>query len=313
MSILRTVRPIHFEDFGGAEFERLVLAYHVRAGWQEVQWYGQTGSDQGRDIIAIEPFDDRPPRRTVIQCVNRDNLTKTKAEDDIRKAVKASTGPPDAFKFVCRGDVSASRRDWIVGVAKAACVQHIVIWSGVEFEEQLRIRADDVLRRFFEGEPFPDSAEEIKRFVDDFPGLTDEEALALMGCVFDRPAFRVPFHSESSLPSFLKAIDDTIAALNVGIWRARDGAEIRRIPSWHNLRDPTAAATVRNTVSMLDKLRRIFVEHLKRGSITHCVCGQLDCPVFMVQQEAALELDTLRHRILSNFQSVSPDFDVRLT
>ncbi len=33
-----TVRPVHFEDFGGVEFERLVFAYHVRVGWSDLTW-----------------------------------------------------------------------------------------------------------------------------------------------------------------------------------------------------------------------------------------------------------------------------------
>lgn len=41
----RTVRSVHFKDFSGAEFERLVFAYHVRVGWSDLAWYGQTGSD----------------------------------------------------------------------------------------------------------------------------------------------------------------------------------------------------------------------------------------------------------------------------
>ena len=84
-----TVRRVHFEDFGGAEFERLVFAYHVRVGWSELAWYGQTGTDQGRDIIGMQPFDAAPPRLTVIQCVNRNVLTQAKAEQDMGKAVAA--------------------------------------------------------------------------------------------------------------------------------------------------------------------------------------------------------------------------------
>lgn len=56
MTIARTVRPIHFEDFSG---ERLVFAYHLCDGWTDLAWFGQTGSDQGRDIIGTRPFDDR--------------------------------------------------------------------------------------------------------------------------------------------------------------------------------------------------------------------------------------------------------------
>jgi hypothetical protein len=33
VTIARTVRPIHFEDFSGTEFERLVFAYHLCDGW----------------------------------------------------------------------------------------------------------------------------------------------------------------------------------------------------------------------------------------------------------------------------------------
>ena len=45
-----TVSPIHFEDYSGIQFERLVFAYHVRAGWRDLIWHGQSVGDQGRDI-----------------------------------------------------------------------------------------------------------------------------------------------------------------------------------------------------------------------------------------------------------------------
>ena len=48
------VQPIHFEDFDGAQFERLIFAYHARTEkWRSLEWYGQTGSDLGRDIWGI--------------------------------------------------------------------------------------------------------------------------------------------------------------------------------------------------------------------------------------------------------------------
>ena len=49
------VRRVHFEDFGGAELACLMFAYHLRTGWSDLAWYGQTGSDQRRDIIEAEP------------------------------------------------------------------------------------------------------------------------------------------------------------------------------------------------------------------------------------------------------------------
>ena len=36
-----TVHPVHFEDFDGFQFERLVFAYHCRTEeWQPLEWYG---------------------------------------------------------------------------------------------------------------------------------------------------------------------------------------------------------------------------------------------------------------------------------
>ncbi len=53
------VIPIHFEDRSGTEFERLCFAYILRTGeWKSIDWYGQLGSDKGRDIwgISEDPF-----------------------------------------------------------------------------------------------------------------------------------------------------------------------------------------------------------------------------------------------------------------
>jgi hypothetical protein len=306
------VRKIHFEDFGGPEFERLVFAYHVRAAWTDVAWYGQTGSDQGRDIIGTELRDGEPPRRTVIQCVNRNAITQKKAEDDMVAAVAASTGAPDAFKFVVRGTVSATRRDAISEAARRIGIDNVTVWSGAEFEENLRLRGEDLLRRFFAGEAFPDKADEIRRFVDEFVTLTDNDMLTIMAAVFDRPAFRTPFHEESSLPAFQQAIEDTIAALNTGVWRTREGSEIRRIPSLHHLRDPHAKAEVVRAVQLVDSLRRQFVSGLRDGKIKHCACGQADCPVFYFQPGVATGLDHIRTRVLDAFRSAHAPFDVRV-
>lgn len=308
----RTVHPVHFGDLDGHTFERLVFAYHLRAGWADLAWYGRTGSDLGRDIIGVEPFDDEPNRMTVIQCVNRADLTLAKAKEDMRKAAGAPTGIPQAFKFVCRGTVSAERRDAIKAEAKALSIRHTTIWTSEEFEENLRLRAEFLLRRFFDGETFPDTPDDLRRFVDDFPELTDDDALELMAAVFDRPAFRTPFQQESYLPAFAKAIEDTIQALNTGLWRIRDGAEIRRIPSIHHLQDAKKKATVSRVVRELDQVRRMFKQHLDAGRIRHCGCDVPDCPTFMMDTGVAAELDAARTTVLLSFKSIWPEFVVQI-
>lgn len=307
-----TVSPIHFEDYSGIQFERLVFAYHVRAGWRDLIWHGQSGGDQGRDISGVETLDDQSVRKTIIQCANRDTLTLAKAKGDMAKAVKATGGMPDAFKFVSRGAVSDTSRTRIKQAAASLGVAHVTIWSGVEFEENLRLRAEYLLHRFVQGIEFPDAEAEIGKFVDDFPDLSDADALQLMAAVFDRPAFRTPFQQESSLPAFQQAIEDTIGALNTGIWRTRAGDEIRRIPSVHHLRDQRTRAVLEQVVGQVDALRRVFVTRLREGEIRHCGCGQPDCPVYTLTHRVAEELDEARRKILTTFRSVYASFRVKL-
>lgn len=306
MKIARTVRPIHFEDFDGAEFERLVFAYHLCEGWTDLVWYGQTGSDHGRDIVGTEVHDDRPNQRTVIQCVNRGSLTQAKAEADMTAAVGAPSGKPDAFKFVCRSNVSARRRDAVAKAGAALGLYRVIVWSGGEFEEQLRLRAEFLLKRLVDGEPFPDAEADLRRLVDQFADIDDNQALSMMAQVFDRPAFRTLFQQESNLPAFLQAIEDTIGALNTGIWKTRDEIEIRRLPSLHHLRSASTRSTVQKTVRDLDRLRRTFKTMLREGAILHCNCGDANCPVFTMTDDAARELDRARTRALHSFGQVYP-------
>ncbi len=305
-----TVHPIHFEDYSGVQFERLVFAYHVRAGWRDLVWHGQSGGDQGRDISGIEDFDDRPARKTIIQCANRGTLTLAKARTDMEKAVAAGGGKPDAFKFISRGAVSDASRTRIGKAAAALGVAHVTIWSGVEFEESLRLRAEHLLHRFVRGVEFPEAEADIRKFVDDFPEMSDADALSLMAALFDRPAFRTPFQQESSLPAFQQAIEDTICALNTGVWRDREGTDIRRIPSVHHIKDRRTRKVLTQVVRQVDELRRIFVSRLRDSEIRPCGCGQPDCPTFMISPRAGQELDDARDRILSTFRSVHASFDV---
>ncbi|WP_449105775.1 hypothetical protein [Pseudomonas mohnii] len=228
------------------------------------------------------------------------------------KAVQATDGTIDAFKFVCRAAVSDASRTRIEQAAASLGIANVTIWSGVEFEENLRLRAEYLLHRFAQGIEFPDALSGIRRFVDDFPDLTDSEALQLMAAVFDRPAFYTPFHQESSLPAFQQGIEDTIGALNTGIWRTREGDEIRRIPSIHHLRDLHTREVLGKVVRQVDELRRSFVDGLRDGNIKRCGCGMPSCPTYMLTHKISEELDRARQKILMTFRCVLPSFKLSL-
>ena len=67
-----TVHRIHFEDHDPRDFERLVFAYLLRTDrWVMLDWYGQVGSDLGRDIWGVRDRDDRRKHTVCIQCANR--------------------------------------------------------------------------------------------------------------------------------------------------------------------------------------------------------------------------------------------------
>lgn len=151
---------------------------------------------------------------------------------------------------------------------------------------------------------------QIREIVDDFPDLSDDGILSLMAAVFDRPAFRTPFELECSLPAFQQAIEDTISALSTGIWKTRDGTEIRRLPSLHHIKDKDVRKGVMRTVRQVDELRRIFVRRLRDGSITHCNCGDANCPTFMLQPGVSVQFDAARSRALETFRLVYPQFAV---
>ncbi len=312
ISPAKLVQPIHFEDYDGRNFERLVFAYHLRAyRWRTLEWYGQVGSDMGRDIWGVRLNDASKDESICIQCANRKGFATTKAIRDINKVLAISNTKPDVFRLVCASSVSAESRDKIKKHAKKKGIPICEIWSGTEFEESLRARCEPLLARFVEGVPFPDSPKELKMLTEEAKPPNDEEILAMIARVFDRPAFHTPFDSESSIPAFRQAITDTIQALNTGIWQTRDGKEIARIPSRHMLRDVRTKTEMAMIAQELAVLRARFDDLLKKREIKHCSCNVPDCPVYFFSSKASREMDELRGGLLSRFSRICPQFVVK--
>ncbi len=309
-----TVHAIHLEDFDGHQFERLVFAYLLRTdSWLSLEWYGQTGSDSGRDIWGVRERDGfSEGQKVCIQCTNQKSLTYKKVREDIEKILNGPNGKPDAFIVVVGGKVSATLRDKTKKLCEQKQVFTSEIWSGSEFEERLRAKAESLLKRFIAGEVFPDTPADLRNFAQATSPQSDDEILALMAGLFDRPAFYTPFNQESSIPAFKKAITDTIEALNTGIHRLRDGTEIRRIPSRHNIKSADVKKNLSQIERMLGELRAKYDEYIKTGDIRPCGCNVPDCSVFFISSHAAIEMDRLREEILETFRRLYPAFDVKL-
>jgi hypothetical protein len=304
------VQPIHFEDFSGSQFERLVFAYHYRSDvWQSLEWYGQAGSDLGRDIWGVRENATKANESVCIQCVNRNQLTFAKVEKDIAKVLKSANGTPQRFRIVARSSVSAGMRDKIKKHVKSCGVTDCDLWSGAEFEEFLRQGAEPLLKRFVDGEEFPESPADLRILAESTGPVTDDAALALFAKVFDRPAFYTPIHAESNLGDFKQAITDTIQALGTGIWKARDGHLISRMPSRHQLKSVELQTKLRSVEKALAQLRAKFDEMTRSGVLSHCQCNDPNCPVYFFRSpEAARELEQFRGNALKLFRAAYPAF-----
>jgi hypothetical protein len=233
-------------------------------------------------------------------------------QEDFEKILNGPNGKPDAFVVVAGGTVSATLRDKTKRLCEKKQVYISEIWSGKEFEERLRAKTESLLKRFIEGEEFPDIPGDLRHFTEAIAPQSDEEILALMAGLFDRPAFYTPFHQESSIPAFKKAITDTIEALNTGIHRLRDGTVIRRIPSRRAIKSEKIKRALSQIERMLGELRAKYDKSIKDGEIRPCGCNSPDCPVFFVSPRTARELDRLREEVLEAFRNLYPAFDVRL-
>lgn len=301
INFTKTVRPINFSELSGQEFERLVFATLLRMhAWHTLDWHGQTGSDGGRDIVGTRDDDHGNRMTVVIACANWKSFTSTKGNSDIDKIVAGLGEPPREVVVVAGNAVSAETKAKCQAYARSKGIAASQVWAGTEFEEHLRFHADSVLERFFNGQELPDESAALRALVQQLDPTTEREAGELIARLFDRPAFSTPLRGESNLPAFRQAIGDTIAALNTGIWRDREGAIITRIPARQAFASAAVKDALAECVRALNALRITFDEGLRSNRIQPCPCGKADCPVFIIERGHCLRLETERNRALDH-------------
>ena len=132
------------------------------------RWNGMDRQEATLDAIfgVFADKDTKDAEFICIQCVNRKSLTFAKAAKDIAKVLKADNGTPHYFRIVARSNISAECADKIKKHVKSLGVHECDIWSGAEFEEFLRQGAESLLKRFVEGEAFPDAPEDLRKLAE---------------------------------------------------------------------------------------------------------------------------------------------------
>ncbi|NJO16456.1 MAG: hypothetical protein HC877_12150 [Thioploca sp.] len=307
-----SVQPIHFEDRSGQDFERLTFAYLLRIEeWDTIDWYGQLGSDRGHDIWGV--LSNRRWNSTICyQCANHQRIVFKKAQEDIDKICAGPNQTPFKFVLIVGGKVSANMKARVIAYAKGKQISNAEVWSGPEFEERLRRDTPSLIQRFCNGVVFPESVSDISTFILEAKDFNDTKLLDAYASCFDRPAFTTPFHQESSLFHFKKAISDTIEALQTGIHRLRDGTIIKRFPSISEITDAKIKQSLKEITVEFQRLRSAYDNLLRTGEIRLCGCGQNDCPVHMLSPKACHEMDLIRNNILSKFKKIYPKFNVAM-
>jgi hypothetical protein len=144
--------------------------------------------------------------------------------------------------------------------------------------------------------------DQLRTFVAKSLPRSDADIVATLTLSLDRPAFRTPFHSESSLPRFRKALTETIETLNTG--KTPDGVQL---PSKNQIRDASLRLEIDKLVEKIVVLRAIFDGLLRSGEIKHCGCQDPDCPVYMLSDRAANQMDRGRQEILELANELNPD------
>ncbi len=294
--LAKTTHPIHFEDFSGEQFEWLVFAFIKRQkAWQNLEWLGQTGGDEGRDIWGVFNGESY-----CYQCANYQKLTAKKGKDDIDKLIK-NNRKPDYVIVVCGGVATPGIREQVLNYSASKGIKQTEVWSGREFEERLRHYTPDLIQRFVEGESFPEG---------NYGAVLKDESeivLKLFEC-FDRPAFTTHFRSEVSIPDFEKAITDTIEVLNTGVHRLRDGTIIRKISSRHEVKNSEAKSKLDVLTKQVVALRDKFVKLKRQNEIRPCGCDNKDCATWFFSDKAAREMDESRKLIHKQLRSINPNF-----
>ncbi len=130
-----------FDQLSPWDFERLCLWLVKREGFENVEYLGETGSEQGRDIVAW-----RKGRRFAFQCKRVQRFTAGDARREIDKIRKLPPGEqPDVYVFVVSKAVRADTRR----LAREAWGDEKTcrFWCGSELDERVK-RHDEILMEF---------------------------------------------------------------------------------------------------------------------------------------------------------------------
>ncbi len=131
-----------FDQLSPADFERLCLWLVRREGFEGVEYLGEVGSEQGRDLLAR-----RDGRLFAFQCkrVKRFNAADARREVAKIRSLPESDQPDELIFLVTRGVRAATRKSTREAWGDAETCH---FWCGAELDERVK-RHPRVLAEFF--------------------------------------------------------------------------------------------------------------------------------------------------------------------
>src|SRR5262249_10810493 len=102
------------------EFEQLCLLILELTGFTDIQWYGESGGDKGRDIVAKKTENPLPTiqrsLKWVIQC--KRYVSKPPTKDDIASFLTAAREhKPDCVLLIITNTLSSNTKDWFDSIS----------------------------------------------------------------------------------------------------------------------------------------------------------------------------------------------------
>ena len=146
-----TNHMLSFEKLSPEQFERLCLWLVNDEGYQRAEHYGQSGNDQGRDVVAFKRTDDGE-QRWYFQCKRYKELGAQPLKDEVDKIHRLPVAErPHGIHFVTNATLSALSRTTVEQYCRTrgyACR----FWAHTELDERVK-NYPRIVREFFGGKP----------------------------------------------------------------------------------------------------------------------------------------------------------------
>jgi hypothetical protein len=141
---------ISWSELKPKEFEQLCCLILEANGFTNIQWFGESGGDKGRDIVAKKteaPLSSiQRTTKWVVQC--KRYVSKPPNKDDIASFLTAAREhKPDSVLIAITNTLSSNTKDWLESVGKDYPFQ-IYLWEENDLRREIYSHKRHISERF---------------------------------------------------------------------------------------------------------------------------------------------------------------------